>query len=35
MYFDQPTNGISFIRLKANIKEIPSELKEYIPLYMW
>lgn len=32
-FFDQPTNGLSFIRIKANIKEIPEDLKEYIPLY--
>lgn len=33
IYFDQPTNGISFVRIKANIKEIPEDLKPYIPLY--
>jgi Zn-dependent M16 (insulinase) family peptidase len=32
--FDQPTNGIGFIRLKINIKSIPKEFKDYIPLYM-
>jgi Zn-dependent M16 (insulinase) family peptidase len=32
-YFDQPTNGIGFIRFKVNIKSLPREFKEYIPLY--
>ena len=32
-FFDQPTNGLSFIRIKSNIKDIPEDLKEYIPLY--
>jgi presequence protease len=32
-FFDQPTNGISFLRIKANIKEIPDDLKAYISLY--
>jgi len=33
MFFDQPTNGISFVRIKADVKSIPEELKSYIPLY--
>ena len=33
-YFDQPTNGISFIRFKVDIKKLPKEFKDFIALYV-
>ena len=29
----KPTNGISYIRVKFNVKDLPSELRPYFPLY--
>jgi Zn-dependent M16 (insulinase) family peptidase len=33
LYFDQPTNGITFVRIKADIKDLPDDLKAFVPLY--
>ena len=32
-FFDQPTNGISYIRLKCNLKKMPEELRLFVPMF--
>lgn len=32
-YFDQPTNGISYVRLKCNLKNMPEELRLFVPMF--
>ena len=32
-WFDQPTNGISYVRIKANIKNIPERLRVFVPMF--
>ena len=33
-FIQQPTNGISYIRLKVNLTDLPEELREIMPLYV-
>lgn len=33
MWFDQPTNGISYIRIKANLLNLPEHLRIFVPLF--
>lgn len=32
-WFEQPTNGITHIRVKLNLSHVPAELRELIPMY--
>lgn len=32
-FYDQPTNGISYIRLKCNLKKMPEELRLFVPMF--
>jgi Zn-dependent M16 (insulinase) family peptidase len=32
-FFDQPTNGISFVRIKANLKNLPQHLRLFVPMF--
>eukprot|EP00743_Colponemidia_sp_Colp-15_P009119 GILK01009947.1.p1 GENE.GILK01009947.1~~GILK01009947.1.p1 ORF type:complete len:1054 (+),score=218.44 GILK01009947.1:44-3205(+) len=31
--FDQPTNGLVYVRLKSDIRDMPIELRRYVPLF--
>ena len=33
MWFDQPTNGISYVRIKANLGNLPEHLRIFVPLF--
>ena len=33
MFFDQPTNGISYIRMKADLKNLPDHLRPFLPMF--
>lgn len=32
-YYDQPTNGLTYIRIKANLKKLPNELRLFVPMF--
>ena len=32
-FFDQPTNGISYVRIKANLKSLPAHLRTFLPMF--
>ena len=32
-FFEQPTNGISYFRLKVDLKKLPQELRLFVPLF--
>lgn len=32
-YFDQPTNGISYVRIKCNTKNLPDRLRLFMPMF--
>ena len=32
-YYDQPTNGISYVRIKANLKNLPADLRLFAPMF--
>ena len=32
-WYEQPTNGISYIRVKANLKNLPEHLRIFVPLF--
>lgn len=32
-FYDQPTNGIISIRLKANLKTLPEDLRDFVPMF--
>lgn len=32
-FYDQPTNGISYVRIKANIKNLPAHLRQFTPMF--
>lgn len=32
-FFDQPTNGISYVRVKANMKNLPQHLRLFVPMF--
>jgi len=32
-FFEQPTNGISYIRIKANLKNVPEHLRQFVPMF--
>ena len=32
-FFDQPTNGISYVRIKTNLKNLPDHLRAFLPMY--
>lgn len=32
-YYDQPTNGISYVRIKANLKNLPAHLRLFLPMF--
>ena len=32
-FFDQPTNGITYVRIKANLKNLPEHLRLFVPMF--
>ena len=32
-WFDQPTNGITYVRIKANLKNLPEHLRVFVPMF--
>jgi presequence protease len=32
-WFDQPTNGITYVRVKANLKNLPEHLRVFVPMF--
>lgn len=32
-FYDQPTNGINYIRIKANLKNLPEEHRIFVPMF--
>ena len=32
-FFDQPTNGISYVRIKANLNNLPQHLRLFVPMF--
>lgn len=32
-YYEQPTNGLSYFRLKVNLKKLPQELRLFVPMF--
>ena len=32
-FYDQPTNGINHIRIKANLKSLPEHLRVFVPMF--
>ena len=32
-FYDQPTNGISYVRIKANLKNLPVEHRIFVPMF--
>ena len=32
-FYDQPTNGISYVRIKANMKNLPARLRLFVPMF--
>jgi len=32
-FFDQPTNGISYVRIKANLKNLPEKHRIFVPMF--
>ena len=32
-FYDQPTNGISYVRIKANLKNLPAHLRLFVPMF--
>lgn len=32
-FYDQPTNGISYVRIKANLKNLPGHLRLFVPMF--
>jgi len=32
-WYDQPTNGISYVRIKANLKNLPEKYRIFVPLF--
>lgn len=32
-FFDQPTNGIMSVRIKADLKTLPEELRDFVPMF--
>lgn len=32
-FFDQPTNGISYVRVKANLNNLPQHLRLFVPMF--
>jgi Zn-dependent M16 (insulinase) family peptidase len=32
-WFDQPTNGINYVRIKANLKNLPEHLRVFVPMF--
>jgi Zn-dependent M16 (insulinase) family peptidase len=32
-WFDQPTNGITYVRVKANLKNVPEHLRVFVPMF--
>jgi len=33
-WYDQPTNGISYVRIKANLKNLPEHLRMFVPMFV-
>lgn len=33
VFYDQPTNGISYVRIKANLKNLPAHLRLFVPMF--
>jgi Zn-dependent M16 (insulinase) family peptidase len=32
-FFEQPTNGISYVRLKANLRTLPQKHRVFVPMF--
>lgn len=32
-WFDQPTNGVTYVRVKANLKGLPEHLRVFVPMF--
>lgn len=32
-FFDQPTNGINYVRIKANLKNVPERHRVFVPMF--
>ena len=32
-WFEQPTNGISYVRVKASLKNLPEHLRVFVPMF--
>lgn len=32
-FYEQPTNGINYVRIKANLKNLPSHLRLFVPMF--
>lgn len=32
-FFDQPTNGISYVRIKCNLNNLPQHLRLFVPMF--
>lgn len=32
-WFEQPTNGITYVRVKANLKNLPEHLRVFVPMF--
>ena len=32
-FYEQPTNGISYVRIKANLKSLPAHLRLFLPMF--
>ena len=32
-FYDQPTNGISYVRIKSNVKNLPDHLRLFLPMF--
>lgn len=32
-FYEQPTNGISYFRLKVNLKRVPEHLRLFVPMF--
>ena len=32
-FYDQPTNGISYLRVKADLTKVPERLRQFVPMF--
>ena len=32
-WYDQPTNGITYVRVKASLKSVPEHLRVFVPMF--